>query len=100
MSSAEKAVTPASSSSTAEVTADERIEVMKQAEDLMAKGKRNMVCGEVPKAVNLFEEAVKLLVNTYGDMSRDCADAYYHWMLLVGVMQDGKQCFRVCFGWS
>jgi len=44
----------------------------------MAQGKRNMVCGEVPKAVNLFEEAVKLLVKTYGEMSRDCADAYYH----------------------
>ena len=35
--------------------------MMKVVEDLMAQGKRNMVCGEVPKAVSNFEEAVKLL---------------------------------------
>merc|ERR1712241_804945 len=27
---------------------------------------------------NVFEEAVKLLVKNCGEMSRDCADAYFH----------------------
>merc|ERR1712226_334615 len=50
----------------------------KKAEDLISQGKRNMVCGEVPKAVNAFEEAVKMLVGHHGEMSPSCAPAYFH----------------------
>lgn len=67
-----------SSSSSAQTDSGDRTEVLKKADDLIAQGKRNMVCGEVPKAVNVFEEAVKLLVKNCGEMSRDCADAYFH----------------------
>ncbi|XP_055885148.1 nuclear autoantigenic sperm protein-like isoform X2 [Biomphalaria glabrata] len=64
-------------SSTSAVDSVEKLEVMKKAADLLAQGKRNMLCGEVPKAVNLFEEAVQLLVKECGELSRDCADAYF-----------------------
>ncbi|KAH9523662.1 hypothetical protein Btru_040622 [Bulinus truncatus] len=64
-----------SSSSTMESA--EKTEAIKKAADLLAQGKRHMVCGEVPKAVNLFEEAVQILVKECGELSRDCADAYF-----------------------
>jgi len=67
-----------SSSSSSQIDSTEKNQMMKVVEDLMAQGKRNMVCGEVPKAVSNFEEAVKLLVTNCGEMSRDCADAYFH----------------------
>uniref|UniRef100_A0A2C9KHU1 Tetratricopeptide SHNi-TPR domain-containing protein n=1 Tax=Biomphalaria glabrata TaxID=6526 RepID=A0A2C9KHU1_BIOGL len=67
----------ATESSTSAVDSVEKLEVMKKAADLLAQGKRNMLCGEVPKAVNLFEEAVQLLVKECGELSRDCADAYF-----------------------
>merc|ERR1712142_556056 len=65
-------------SSSALMNATDKVEIMKKADELVVQGKRNMVCGEVPKAVNNFEEAVKLLVSNCGEMSRDCADAYFH----------------------
>ncbi|XP_012942724.1 nuclear autoantigenic sperm protein isoform X2 [Aplysia californica] len=68
-----------SSSSSAQVDPSEKAEVMKKADGLLAQGKRNMVCGEVMKAVSFFEEAVKILVSECGEMSRDCADAYYNY---------------------
>jgi len=70
--------TGSQSGTSSEVDAVTKSEVMKKADELLAQGKRNMVCGEVPKAVNLFEEAVKLLVKSFGEMSRDCADAYFN----------------------
>jgi len=53
------------------------MDVMKKANELLAQGKRSMVVGEVPKAVNVFEEAVKLLVQQHGEMSHDVAEAYF-----------------------
>ncbi|BFZ16934.1 hypothetical protein BsWGS_19973 [Bradybaena similaris] len=55
----------------------DKTEVMKTVSDLMSQGKRSMVCGEIPQAVNLYEEAVQLLVKSCGELSRDCADAYF-----------------------
>uniref|UniRef100_A0A0B7ABE9 Tetratricopeptide SHNi-TPR domain-containing protein n=1 Tax=Arion vulgaris TaxID=1028688 RepID=A0A0B7ABE9_9EUPU len=56
----------------------EKIEIVAKASELLAQGKRNMVCGEIPKAVNLYEEAVQMLVTSCGELSRDCADAYFN----------------------
>ncbi|CAG5133509.1 unnamed protein product, partial [Candidula unifasciata] len=50
---------------------------MKSASDLLSQGKRSMVCGEIPQAVDLYQEAVQLLVKSCGELSRDCADAYF-----------------------
>jgi len=55
----------------------DRSEMLKKANELLAQGKRSMVVGEVPKAVNVFEEAVKMLVEQHGEMSADCAEAYF-----------------------
>ncbi|BFZ00112.1 hypothetical protein BsWGS_03151 [Bradybaena similaris] len=71
----EGASTMASSSAS---ESSEKSEAIKKATELTAQGKRNMVCGEVPKAVNFYEEAVQLLVKACGELSRDCADAYFN----------------------
>ncbi|XP_059173547.1 histone-binding protein N1/N2-like [Physella acuta] len=65
-------------SSSSTMDSIEKSEIMKKAAELLAQGKKNMICGEVPKAVNVFEEAVQLLVKECGELSHDCADAYFN----------------------
>lgn len=48
-----------------------------EALDLVAKGKRNMVCGEVPQAVNQLQEACRLLAEKYGETADECGEAYF-----------------------
>ncbi|CAG5127646.1 unnamed protein product [Candidula unifasciata] len=69
--------TEAASASSSASESSEKSEAIKKASELLAQGKRNMVCGEIPKAVSFYEEAVQLLVKSCGELSRDCADAYY-----------------------
>ncbi|KAJ8305605.1 hypothetical protein KUTeg_016150 [Tegillarca granosa] len=42
----------------------ERMEAKITAANMIAQGKRNLVCGEVPAAVNQFQEACKILMET------------------------------------
>lgn len=37
------------------------MEAAESAVAILAQGKRNMVCGEIPNAVNQFQEACKVL---------------------------------------
>jgi nuclear autoantigenic sperm protein len=36
-----------------------------------------MVCGEIPTAVNQFQEACAILSKAYGETAKECADAYF-----------------------
>ncbi|ESP05629.1 hypothetical protein LOTGIDRAFT_55307, partial [Lottia gigantea] len=45
--------------------------------NLMAQGKRNLICGEIPAAVNQFQDACQLLSKNYGEMAKECAEAYF-----------------------
>ncbi|XP_033736645.1 protein HGV2-like isoform X2 [Pecten maximus] len=47
--------------------------------NMIAQGKRNMVCGEIPTAVNQFQEACKVLSKSYGETAKECAEAYYQY---------------------
>lgn len=38
-----------------------------------------MVCGEIPTAVNQFQEACKVLSKSYGETAKECAEAYYQY---------------------
>ncbi|OWF53789.1 protein HGV2-like [Mizuhopecten yessoensis] len=57
----------------------DRMEASVSALNMIAQGKRNMVCGEVPTAVNQFQEACKVLSKSYGETAKECADAYYQY---------------------
>lgn len=55
----------------------ERMEACESAVNILAQGKRNMVCGEIPTAVNQFQEACAILSKAYGETAKECADAYF-----------------------
>merc|ERR1712083_1034471 len=67
--------TVATSSSPAKVES-ETVDVMETAIELIAQGKRNVLCGEVPKAVNQFQEACQILAKKFGETAKECGDAY------------------------
>ncbi|KAK3794632.1 hypothetical protein RRG08_003778 [Elysia crispata] len=85
-----KMATEGCTSSTSVADSTEKQEIMKKAAELLAQGKRNVVCGEVPKAISLFDEAVQMLAKEYGDLSRNCVDAYFNYgsaLLELGRME-------------
>lgn len=55
----------------------ERMEAKITAANMIAQGKRNLVCGEVPAAVNQFQEACKILSGAFGETAVECAEAYF-----------------------
>merc|ERR1712038_12492 len=55
-----------------EVPAKEAVEAL----NLLAQGKRNMLCGEVPQAVSQLQEACRILAAKYGDTADECGEAY------------------------
>ncbi|KAK3591178.1 hypothetical protein CHS0354_029030 [Potamilus streckersoni] len=57
----------------------ERMEATVTAMNMIANGRRNVVCGEIPTAVNQFQEACKLLANAYGETAKECAEAYFYY---------------------
>ena len=48
-----------------------------EAHQLLAQGKRNIVCGEVHHAVLQFQQACELLSKKYGEVADECAEAYF-----------------------
>ncbi|KAL3870086.1 hypothetical protein ACJMK2_042699 [Sinanodonta woodiana] len=57
----------------------ERMESTVTAMNMIANGRRNVVCGEIPTAVNQFQEACKLLAKAYGETAKECAEAYFYY---------------------
>ncbi|XP_052258522.1 protein HGV2-like isoform X5 [Dreissena polymorpha] len=58
-------------------TEKDRMAATESAVNILAQGKRNMVCGEIPTAVNQFQEACRILSKAYGETAKECADAYF-----------------------
>ena len=54
-------------------------EVVIDATNLMAQGKRNLVCGEIPTAVSQLQEASRLLASKYGETADECGEAYFYY---------------------
>ncbi|KAK3864167.1 hypothetical protein Pcinc_030122 [Petrolisthes cinctipes] len=44
-----------------------------------AQGKRHLVVGDIPSAVNSLQEACRFLAEEYGETAPECGDAYYHY---------------------
>lgn len=63
-----------------------------EALNMLAQGKRNMLCQEVPTAVQQFQEACQKLSTSYGELAKECADAYYYYgvgLLELSRMESG-----------
>ncbi|XP_042211204.1 protein HGV2-like isoform X5 [Homarus americanus] len=44
-----------------------------------AQGKRHLVVGDIPSAVNSLQEACRFLAEKYGETAPECGDAYFHY---------------------
>ncbi|XP_063963184.1 histone-binding protein N1/N2-like [Lytechinus pictus] len=63
-----------------------------EALELMGQGKRNLVVGDPPAAVQCFQEACELLSSKYGETAEECGDAYYQYgcsLLELASMENG-----------
>ncbi|XP_033884324.3 histone-binding protein N1/N2-like isoform X1 [Acipenser ruthenus] len=67
--------TAASSSATAADGAG--VDVLEEASKLIGTGNKNLVMGDVPAAVNAFQEACGMLAQKYGDTADECAEAFF-----------------------
>lgn len=50
---------------------------MEEANKLIGAGKKHLVMGKVPEAVNVLQEACSLLAKTYGDTADECGEAFF-----------------------
>ncbi len=68
------------STSTSEVSSDVDVE----AATLLSQGRRNLLVGDAPSAVQSLEEAAALLGGKYGELANECGETYYiyGWALL------------------
>ncbi|XP_013407239.1 histone-binding protein N1/N2-like [Lingula anatina] len=60
--------------------------------DMLAKGRRDLLCGEIPAAVNCLQEACRLLAEKHGETSNECGDAYFYYgkaLLDLARMENG-----------
>jgi len=62
--------------SKAKETAKEVVAEAADVMNLLAQGKRNMMCGEMPEAVTQLQEACRLLAKKYGETADECGEAY------------------------
>ncbi|KAK7100670.1 hypothetical protein V1264_023581 [Littorina saxatilis] len=70
----------------------DKMDARLKATNLLAQGKRNMVCQEIPTAVQQFQDACQLLSGAYGEMAKECADAYFQYgsaLLELARMEQG-----------
>ncbi|VDI26884.1 nuclear autoantigenic sperm protein [Mytilus galloprovincialis] len=72
-------MTEVESASTSASSEKDRMEAAADASKILSQGKRNLVCGEVPAAVNQFQEACKILAKAYGETAKECAEAYFYY---------------------
>ncbi|KAL8590378.1 hypothetical protein ACOMHN_011592 [Nucella lapillus] len=64
-------------SSSSALPKKEQMDAQNKAMDLLAQGKRNLICQEVPIAVQQFQDACQILSTQFGEMARECAEAYF-----------------------
>uniref|UniRef100_A0A8C5RZ08 Nuclear autoantigenic sperm protein n=1 Tax=Laticauda laticaudata TaxID=8630 RepID=A0A8C5RZ08_LATLA len=70
----------------------ESIDVDGEARRLLGLGQKNLVMGDVPSAVNAFQEAASLLGKKYGETANECAEAFFFYgksLLELARMENG-----------
>uniref|UniRef100_A0A8D0DYV0 Nuclear autoantigenic sperm protein n=1 Tax=Salvator merianae TaxID=96440 RepID=A0A8D0DYV0_SALMN len=80
----------AAPSTSAEKT--ESMDVDGEAKKLLGLGQKNLVMGDIPSAVNAFQEAASLLGKKYGETANECAEAFFFYgksLLELARMENG-----------
>ncbi|XP_071490968.1 protein HGV2-like [Diadema antillarum] len=88
----EKEQQAGSSSATAEPEENGAQDIDAEALDLLGQGKRNLVVGDPPAAVQCLQEACELLAAKYGEMADECGEAYFRYgcaLLELASMENG-----------
>ncbi|ETE69639.1 Nuclear autoantigenic sperm protein [Ophiophagus hannah] len=70
----------------------ESIDVDGEAKRLLGLGQKNLVMGDIPSAVNAFQEAASLLGKKYGETANECAEAFFFYgksLLELARMENG-----------
>ncbi|XP_060132940.1 nuclear autoantigenic sperm protein [Zootoca vivipara] len=70
----------------------ESMDVDAEAKKCLGLGQKNLVMGDIPAAVNAFQEAASLLANKYGETGNECAEAYFFYgksLLELARMENG-----------
>ncbi|XP_064122015.1 nuclear autoantigenic sperm protein-like [Macrobrachium nipponense] len=75
--SAAAAVVSSSTSSPKTSPSKKEIDAATMALNHFAQGKRHLIVGDIPSAVNSLQEACKLLADQYGETAPECGDAYF-----------------------
>jgi len=58
---------------------DESVDDMSEALECLMDGKRNLLCKDIPAAVNSLADACKLMANECGEKAAECGEAYYYY---------------------
>ncbi|XP_063092448.1 nuclear autoantigenic sperm protein isoform X2 [Cavia porcellus] len=80
---------PAPSTSSDKV---ESLDVDNEAKKLLGLGQKHLVMGDIPAAVNAFQEAASLLGKKYGETANECGEAFFFYgksLLELARMENG-----------
>ncbi|XP_054837261.1 nuclear autoantigenic sperm protein [Eublepharis macularius] len=84
---AEESAAPSTS-----VDKTESTDVDGEAKKLLGLGQKNLVMGDIPGAVNAFQEAASMLGKRYGETANECAEAFFFYgksLLELARMENG-----------
>ncbi|NXC14873.1 NASP protein, partial [Corythaeola cristata] len=70
----------------------ESMDVDGESKKLLGLGQKHLVMGNIPAAVNAFQEAASLLGKKYGETADECAEAFFYYgksLLELARMENG-----------
>ncbi|KAG5197279.1 hypothetical protein JEQ12_010733 [Ovis aries] len=70
----------------------ESLDVDSEAKKLLGLGQKHLVMGDIPAAVNAFQEAASLLGKKYGETANECGEAFFFYgksLLELARMENG-----------
>ncbi|XP_034874586.1 nuclear autoantigenic sperm protein isoform X3 [Mirounga leonina] len=70
----------------------ESLDVDNEAKKLLGLGQKHLVMGDIPAAVNAFQEAASLLGKKYGETANECGEAFFYYgksLLELARMENG-----------
>ncbi|XP_035881888.1 nuclear autoantigenic sperm protein isoform X2 [Phyllostomus discolor] len=76
----------------AELVSADNLDVDSEAKKLLGLGQKHLVMGDIPAAVNAFQEAASLLGKKYGETANECGEAFFFYgksLLELARMENG-----------
>ncbi|ERE86286.1 nuclear autoantigenic sperm protein isoform X3 [Cricetulus griseus] len=75
-----------------ELASADNLDVDSEAKKLLGLGQKHLVMGDIPSAVNAFQEAASLLGKKYGETANECGEAFFFYgksLLELARMENG-----------